>query len=869
MKKLIFTYIFCVITLSIVAQQNAYSWRVGAYSGFNIYRGDLNSDLNPFEVSHPLNDVSYDNRFDLLSYGASLEYSTKGFGVKLLGTKGIFRAEDRAMNRDGDFISHANFNRALNVENQFYDASIMATFYSDNGRLLSKTAFVSPYISIGLGGTFFQTFSDLEDANGNTYYYWSDGKIYNKPEDSQPTDAIELERDFEYETDLEILDPEGIFYSNLVWNVPVAVGLKFRITDRLNANLEVLGRYTSTDYLDGVSTRGNADDNDFYGMTSLSLHYNFGRKSEDFLPPTFYTSGENNSVETVEAEETTTGVEAVKEEEAEVAVAKPQPNVQPKTEAETLPQKIRPKNVSEVEKPSTTEVEKVKTEPSAVEESSTVIAKAKEKTEKVEVAEIPKIEEVKPTVETPKPEVEKEKVTVVETPKIEIDTPKVEAIEVEEAPTVLLNDKNFTVEKQTYLEVQQTRLEVAELNAQANTLLENYDATKADSFAILNQKIDVLNDKLENYQQYMISLATQGNANYTKPENQAIEKQVSSLEAETEALRQKYRVLVLGEEQPEVVETELEKIQKENEANKAKIAALEAEVVALEKMKTDAKNIQVLTKPVKPETQPTTQPTTAKVKKETTVVPVIINNSATDNTTQAVLVDSINTANLPDSVVQLLTIYNQEIKNLSAEVNRLNTEVIPEKDQTIQFLNTKVVELKGELKGIKETNKYYADLFQKQITALQQQIAKLGKSEATPTVKTETKVVEKIVQVPAEPTKTVSLQDLVKDFGVTNIYFDNGSTAVKSEFNGQLNRVASMMQQHPEIVVILKGYTDKSGNPELNLRLSKKRGEAVKAYLIKQGIAANRIDVTYFGENAAGATNDAFSRRVEVQMLAN
>lgn len=815
MKKLIFTYIFSVITLSIVAQQNAYSWRVGAYSGFNIYRGDLNSDLNPFEVRHPLNDVSY---------GGSLEYSTKGFGLKLLATRGIFRAEDRARNRNGDFIAHANFNRSLNVENQLYDASIMATFYSDNGRLLSKTAFVSPYVSIGLGGTAFETFGDLKDANGRSYYYWSDGKIYDTPEQSLPPNVNELQRDFEYETNLEILDPEGIFYSNLVWNIPFAIGLKCRITDRLNANLEVLGRYTSTDYLDGVSIRGNVDDNDFYGMISLSIHYNFGRKSEDFLPPTFYTSGERKEVETIETKEISTVSERPTN-ESEIELTKTELKITPKTEVEREPQKVEPERVLEVEKPTTAEVEKIKTETAIVEESTTIIAKAKEKTEKIEVVEVPKGK---------------------------VDTLIVEKINVVEMPTLLLNDKGFSVEKQTYLEVQQTRLEVAELNEQANALLKNYEAIKADSFVILNQKIDVLSDKLEDYQQYMIQLAIRGNSDYTTPENQAIEREVSSLEQETKALRQKYRVLVLGEESPEVVETQLEKIRKENEVNKAKIQALEAEVAALEQQKNEAT------------TREKGSVESSKTLKNITNIEHIVVGAINPDTAQYIRGSAANNTVIPvlsDSMTAVVNIYEAKIQSLSNEVNRLNTEVIPEKDQTIQFLNTKVMELRGELKGIKETNKYYADLFQKQIAALQQEITKLGKIE--------TKVVEKVVQVPAEPTKIVSLQDLVKDFGVTNIYFDNGSTALKTEFNGQLNRVASMMQQHPEIVVILKGYTDKSGNPALNLQLSKKRGEAVKTYLTKQGILASRIDVRYFGENTAGTTNDAFSRRVEVQMLIN
>ncbi|NJN77470.1 MAG: hypothetical protein HC803_03375 [Saprospiraceae bacterium] len=245
----------------------------------------MNSDLNVFEVNHPLNNLPNTDWQGLLSYGGSLEYSSQGFGVKLLGTRGIFRANDRAVNRSGDFISHTNFDRSLNAETQLYDVSVLATFYSDNGQFLSRKAIVSPYFSIGFGGTYFNVFSNLLDANNQPYYYWSNGLIYDKPEDTQPTDAKELTQDNSFETKVTDLKNEGITYNQIAWNVPVAVGLKFRVSERLNVNLEVMGRYVNSDYLDDVSQRGNSDNKDIYGLASLSLHYNFGKKSEDFLPP--------------------------------------------------------------------------------------------------------------------------------------------------------------------------------------------------------------------------------------------------------------------------------------------------------------------------------------------------------------------------------------------------------------------------------------------------------------------------------------------------------------------------------------------------------------------------------------------------------
>ena len=824
MKKIILLSIFCVFTVSMFAQQNTYSWRIGAYSGYNFYRGDLNSDLNIFEGSHPLNNLPNTDWQKLLSYGGSLEYSSQGFGIKLLGTRGIFRANDRAANRNGDFISHANFDRSLNAETQLYDVSILATFYSDNGRILSQKAFASPYFSIGFGGTHFDVFSNLSDANNQPYYYWSNGLIYNKPEDSQPTDAIELTQDDTYETNATDLENERVNYNTLAWNIPMAVGLKFRISDRLNMNLEVMGRYVNSDYLDDVSQRGHSDDKDIYGFTSLSLHYNFGQKSEGFVPPIFYSLGtENEDYTKSEINTKAEKVDTLKIEENLLAV-----NLKPKSEFVETEKIISNPNIKTIE----TEIDTskkililtMKTVPAATNprrnsnENSTISLSSK-----------PNIEVVK-------------------------------------TPTLLLNDKTFNAEKQIYLEVQKTRLEVAELNEQANILLKDYDASKVDSFAILNQKIEALSQQLQNYQQYIISLAIQGNANHTKPENQAIRKQTSALERETEALRQKYRVLVLGEDDPKVIATEVEKLEAKNEANKAKIKALEADVQQLENIKTETElpgelEFSTAEKPKSITTKSTLSTrntenlniiSISKIDTSTT----FIKNSVTDNNPPI--------PTLSDSMTIITNDYEAKLKTLTQEVERLNRLVIPQKNQTINRLKTKVDYLEGELKGIKETNRYWADFFQKEIKTLQIEITKLNLNQPIQ----KSKVIEKIVRIPTEST-TKTVQQIITDFGISNIYFDNGQTTIESEFNNRLNRVVTLMNEHSGVVVTLKGYTDKSGNLELNFKLSKKRSEAVKSYLISKGISASRIDISYFGEYQAVAMNDPFSRRVEVILMVN
>lgn len=898
MKKLLLLSMLCFFTFSIIAQQNAFNWRVGAYGGYNIYQGDLNSDLNPFDVRHPLNDFSNTDWQGLLSYGGSLEYSSQGFGVKLLGTRGVFRANDRAVNYwNGDYLNHSNFSRSLNSETQLYDVSLLATFYSDNGRLLSKTAFVSPYLSVGFGGTYFEVFSDYLDKNNEQYYYWSDGLIYNHPENTLPPDVKELTQDGVFETNVTDAELEGVNYDNIAWNIPLAIGLKFRISDRLNANLEVITRYVNSDYLDDVSLRGNSNDKDYYGLTSLSLHYNFGKKAETFLPPTFYSLGSDKV--TIVSNEDTAMANVITGNIPETSVVTNEPNEVSTIKTDSIQKAAKTRTKVEA-KP---EEVIVKKDPNAE------YVEPKKKKNVIYVQSKPKVDlgeepVTTPEISTPKVEVEVEQ-EIVETPTPIIDTVKNVAVEstvitpeierpeiaidtitkatikeeIIELPTALSNDKIFTVEEQTYLKVQKTRLEVAELNEQANILLKNYDATKIDSFAILNQRIDTLGQELKAYQQYTNSLAIQGNAEYTKPENQAIEKQTSALEEETAVLRQKYNALVLGDDAPKVIETELAKIEKENEVNKAKIKALEEEVAALEAAKikvettTEVKVAEVKTTSTSPTTS--TVEIATKMPSETVenvVVAPVVGNPPTTVTREPINNTVIPTPVLSDSMALVVNAYDVQLKALKTEVNRLNNEVIPQKDKTIEILKGKVSFLEGELKGIEKTNKYWADLFQKQIAVLQKEIAALNQRPVSAAPITETKVVEKvvekIVEVPAQSTtKTVTLQDIVNDFGVANVYFDVGKTTIKSEFYNKLERVSSLMKQHPEVVVTLKGYTDKSGNPEANFRLSKKRAEAVKSYLIRQGVSGSRVDISYFGANTATAANDPFSRRVEVVLV--
>jgi len=94
-------------------------------------------------------------------------------------------------------------------------------------------------------------------------------------------------------------------------------------------------------------------------------------------------------------------------------------------------------------------------------------------------------------------------------------------------------------------------------------------------------------------------------------------------------------------------------------------------------------------------------------------------------------------------------------------------------------------------------------------------------------------------------------------------------SAVQSKFYPVLNETASLLKSMPGSKILIAGHADITGDKLLNQRLSLRRANSIKNYLIKRGIPAERIEVVSFGElkpkflntTAAGR---ALNRRVEV-----
>jgi outer membrane protein OmpA-like peptidoglycan-associated protein len=117
---------------------------------------------------------------------------------------------------------------------------------------------------------------------------------------------------------------------------------------------------------------------------------------------------------------------------------------------------------------------------------------------------------------------------------------------------------------------------------------------------------------------------------------------------------------------------------------------------------------------------------------------------------------------------------------------------------------------------------------------------------------------------PAKVTMTGKKLELME-----KVYFDTSKTTIKEVSFPLLDEVAQLLTAHPEVKkVLVEGHTDDTGSAAFNTTLSQGRAEAVRDYLVKKGVAAERLSAKGFGptqpigDNKTAAGRDA-NRRVE------
>jgi len=103
------------------------------------------------------------------------------------------------------------------------------------------------------------------------------------------------------------------------------------------------------------------------------------------------------------------------------------------------------------------------------------------------------------------------------------------------------------------------------------------------------------------------------------------------------------------------------------------------------------------------------------------------------------------------------------------------------------------------------------------------------------------------------------------------ILFNTGRASFKLGVTKALNGMLAIINQFPTAEFSIRGFTDSVGSDSINLKLSNERANAVKDYLVENGIDATKLTAKGFGEENPIDSNKtragrAKNRRVEVKV---
>jgi len=137
-------------------------------------------------------------------------------------------------------------------------------------------------------------------------------------------------------------------------------------------------------------------------------------------------------------------------------------------------------------------------------------------------------------------------------------------------------------------------------------------------------------------------------------------------------------------------------------------------------------------------------------------------------------------------------------------------------------------------------------------------LAACSSKPETATTTTSTSVSAPAVEAPPPGPVPGSQEDLVANVG-DRVFFAFDKSNLTSDATATLDKQAAWLKKWPNNKFTIEGHTDERGTREYNLALGQRRANAVKNYLVAQGIEASRLTTISYGKErpAVVGSNEA------------
>ena len=114
-----------------------------------------------------------------------------------------------------------------------------------------------------------------------------------------------------------------------------------------------------------------------------------------------------------------------------------------------------------------------------------------------------------------------------------------------------------------------------------------------------------------------------------------------------------------------------------------------------------------------------------------------------------------------------------------------------------------------------------------------------------------------LLEIPLEPIEVGS------SITLRNVFFETAKWDLTAASSVELDKVVDLMAKNQSMRVMLEGHTDNVGSDAANQKLSENRAKAVYDYLVKHGVASNRLQYKGYGESKPIADNNTEEGRAQ------